>query len=127
MVREGELMNPVEIKMPDTSVESGIPFVLEVTSTQDPLPEDIRFDPVEAAGATPFLAPVRPVGEHRGLSEVVIEIPGKYAMIVRDYKRTMEVQPRTDLDFGTEFGIFALAVSLLVGGMVVWLIKKRPH
>ena len=111
---------------PESRLESGIPFVIQIASTNEALPNQVLIDPIVAKGATSFMAPIKNTRPLSGIIELVIDLPGSYRITASDTRRPFEISPRTDLSFGAEFGLFSLAVSLIVGGMVVWLIKKKP-
>lgn len=115
----------MEISLPTAKIESGIPFVLTLKSTGEPVPANIVLHPIGIQGATDFVAPVKRVSAEAGVVELALELPGTYATLLPSNNVTFDVHQRTDLSFGVEFGIFFVAVILLVGGMLAWLNKRK--
>lgn len=117
--------------LPEKGARTGVPFFIiakrkSLASTNDVHPVAL----LSALSAnTGMRLPVELVLEladtGEWMKEFTVMLPGDYQIQFGHETRTLHVEPQKFLEFGREFGIFSGAVVLLVGGMILWLCKRK--
>ncbi len=83
----------------------------------------LEVKPEGQLGLEPFQVPTELENDHLQ-AQFTVSFPGTYNLTLGKHSRRIEVSPQIDLTFRTEFGLFFIAVALIVGGMILWLRKK---
>ena len=106
----------MRLEIRPTDLRTRVPITVQFI---DGKAQGLRVIPKSAPGAETF--DVTALGN---VAQFSVSIPGVYEIVADETRETITVAPQRDLDFSSEFGIFSLAVLLLVGGMLVWLRKR---
>lgn len=110
--------------LPD-SLRTGAPITARVTQTVGTeSPPAIKVLPRGQAGVEAFDVPLRRDGDQLE-GQFILSFPGRYELQLGDLRRTIEVDAQRDLSFQQEFGLFSVVVIILVGGMLLWLRRKK--
>lgn len=105
---------------PQGEIRSGFPI-----SVFSPARTDLQVEAVGASTVSPFRVYFADGKDGLFRAEFTIATPGHYRL--RQESRVADVQiiPQRYLSFGEEFGLFALVVILVVGGMLQWLSRRK--
>ena len=107
------------------SLRTGVPITVTVGPEAGHRGTSLVVSAVDPSGGEPFAVPLADGTEGHRVGHFVLSLPGRYEITAGATKQTVTVAPQQNLSFAAEFGVFSLAVFLLVGGMVVWLRRSK--
>ena len=113
----------IRVHAPSGLFETGHPLSVIVEETS-PNPESFSLKKV--GGTEIVQIPLHPMPEHHVLQgDLLINLPGTYQIMAAGHSIEIKIEEHRDLGFFRQFGWFSIGVALIVGGMLVWLQKRK--
>jgi hypothetical protein len=103
-------------------IRSGLPITVDVSDVSaEQLLVQSKTQNVPA-----FEVPlVASANGHSKSASLTLDLPGTYEFKAGSLAQTIEVQPQVFLPFSIEFGIVFSAIFIFVGGLGLWMSKRR--